>query len=364
MSNETRILLRPEYFGDKERTLVEHGELVASTFRYDSGVEALRMRNGRGEIIVLPFHGQQVWDARFDGRRLTMQSRFAEPRRTHEYLLNYGAFLIHCGATAMGNPGPGDAHPLHGELPNAPYESAFLEAGDDPEGAFLSVGGQYHHTVAFGCDYAARPRVTLRAARSILSVGMEIENLMRGPMELMYLVHVNFRPVDNSRLVYSAPCTPQTVRVRTNVAPTIHPPVGYTDFLKQLAEDPSRHEILKPGLPFDPEVVMMLTYTADTEGWGRSMMVHPDGCASYIGHKLDTLDHAVRWISRTVDQDCIGLALPATAESDGYHAEKAKGNVKLLPGGSTMRFALEAGLLTPDAAKSMEASIARVLSRH
>jgi hypothetical protein len=363
MSYQTRIHLRPELFGDKERTLVEHGELVASVFRYDSGVEAVRVRSSRGEIVVLPFHGQQVWDARFDGKRLTMQSRFPEPRKTREYLQNYGAFVIHCGVTAMGNPSPEDSHPLHGELPSAPYESAFLAVGDDAEGAFMAVGGRYHHTVAFGCDYAARPQVCMRAARSVLSIVMEIENLARNPMELMYLAHVNFRPIDNGRLVYSAPCTPQTVRVRTNVPSTIHPPAGYAEFLQSLAKDPSRHEVLKPDLPFDPEVVMMLSCKADSEGWARSMMVHPDGYASYIGHRTDTLDHAVRWISRTVNQDCLGLLLPATAEADGYRAEKAKGNIKMLAPGATMRFALEAGLLPPDAAKAMEAAIVQILGR-
>jgi hypothetical protein len=182
-------------------------------------------------------------------------------------------------------------------------------------------------------------------------------------MELMYLAHVNFRPIDDGRLVYSAPCTPQTIRVRTKVPPTVHPPAGYAEFLKQLVDDPSKHEILRPNLHFDPEVVMMLTCAADAEGWARSMMVHPDGFASYIGHRTDTLDHAVRWISRTVDQDGLGLLLPATAEPDGYRAEKTKGNIKILAPRATMRFALEAGLLVPDAAKSMEASIKKILGR-
>ena len=65
--NETIVTLRPEFFGEKERTFIEHGELAASLFRYDSGVDAVRLRNARGEIVLLPFHGQQVWDARFDG---------------------------------------------------------------------------------------------------------------------------------------------------------------------------------------------------------------------------------------------------------------------------------------------------------
>ena len=33
---------------------------------------ALRIINARGEIIVLPFQGQQIWRANFDGRDLTL----------------------------------------------------------------------------------------------------------------------------------------------------------------------------------------------------------------------------------------------------------------------------------------------------
>ena len=108
---------------------------------------------------------------------------------------------------------------------------------------------------------------------------------------------------------------------------------------------------------------MVLSCKSDETGWARSMMLHPDGCASYIGHRTDTLDHAIRWISRTPDQDCLGLLLPATAEPDGYHAEKAKGNLKCLAAGQTMRFELEAGLLEPEKVEGMRAKIVGILSR-
>jgi hypothetical protein len=361
MSDEARIMLRRDFFGEKERTVAERGELSASLFRYDSGVAAVRLRNSRGEILALPFQGQQIWDARFDGRILTMRTKFDEPRRTNEYLRNYGAFLIHCGASAMGNPGREDTHPLHGELPNAPYAEAFLALGDDALGPYAAMGGTYRHAVAFGCDYEARPRVALRAGGSVLSIAMEIRNLGHAPMELMYLAHVNFRPVDGGRLVCSAPCTPQSIRVRTSVPPSLSPPPGYAEFLDELSRDPSKHLSLEPGLPFDPEVTMMLSCKPDETGWARSLMLHPDGHASYIGHKTDTLDHAVRWISRTPDQDCLGLLLPATAEPDGYAAEKAKGNLKILAAGEARIFELEAGLLVPEEAAAMEARIARIL---
>ena len=39
------INLLPEFFGDREHILVEHGSLTATTFRYQSGVCALRLEN-------------------------------------------------------------------------------------------------------------------------------------------------------------------------------------------------------------------------------------------------------------------------------------------------------------------------------
>ena len=59
---------------EKEKQLCCVGEFFVSTFRYDSGVAALRLKNARGEIIMLPFQGSQVWRAKFDGRELTMLS--------------------------------------------------------------------------------------------------------------------------------------------------------------------------------------------------------------------------------------------------------------------------------------------------
>ena len=119
---ETIIHLTPDMFHDRERLLVEHGPLTAAAFCYDSGVAALRLRNELGELVMLPFQGQQIWSAAFGGRELTMKSMFSRPNATRNYLETYGGFLVHCGALAMGVPSGPDTHPLHGELPNAPVK--------------------------------------------------------------------------------------------------------------------------------------------------------------------------------------------------------------------------------------------------
>jgi hypothetical protein len=70
----------------------------------------------------------------------------------------------------------------------------------------------------------------------------------------------------------------------------------------------------------------------------------------------------VRWISRTGDQDALGLILPATAEPEGYLAEKAKGNIKVLPPKGQFHFELEMGTLTPDEAQHMEEKITQIVN--
>ncbi len=357
MSWETNINLQPYFFREAEKKLAEFEGLTASTFVYASGVCALRLANQVGQIIMLPFQGQQIWHAEFYGRPLTMKSMFEQPYPTTTYLNTYGGFLVHCGATAMGVPTEKDSHPLHGELPNAPYQAAQLVIGQDERGSYMGVTGVFQYTVAFNHNYKARPVVKLYAHASKIMVSMTIQNLKRSPMELMYLAHVNFRPVDNGKLVYSAPCDPQHIRVRSSIPSHVRPAPGYREFLQELEAHPEKHNQLTPDLAFDPEVVFFIDYLADKAGWAHSMQVHPNGSADFISHRPTELDHGVRWISRTADQDCLGIILPATAEPEGYSAEQAKGNIKVLPPGGEFHFDLEMGALTPVEARAMEEKI-------
>jgi hypothetical protein len=262
----------------------------------------------------------------------------------------------------MGVPSEGDTHPLHGELPNARYRSAHLVVGEDGDGAYIGLGGTYQHTVAFSTNYVAEPLVKLYAGANSCHISLTVTNLKRTPMELMYLAHMNFRPVDNGRLVYSAPCTPEHVRVRSSIPSHVTPGPGYVEFLEQLQQDPSQHNLLRPGLAFDPEVVFFVDYLADAGGWAHSMQVHPDGSADFISHRPEQLDTGVRWICRTPDQDAIGIILPATAEPEGYSAEKAKGNIKVVDAGSQWRCDMIAGTLTEEEAQVLEKKIEAILT--
>ncbi|MEM8631947.1 MAG: DUF4432 family protein [Pseudomonadota bacterium] len=340
-----RVDLQGSLFGETEHPICQSSELSASAFRYPGGVAALRVRNTRGEITVLPYQGQQIWRAGFDGRGLTMRSLFDHPVPTQVYLETYGAFLIHCGLAGLGAPGPGDTHPLHGELPNAPYQTAWLEVS---EGKSLSVAGTYQHSVAFSTNYRATVCTTLSAGSALIDVSIEIENLKRTPMDLMYLAHANFLPVDHGELHYTADYTPEAVRVRRSVPAHITPPAGYLDFIEDLARDPAVHHVLRPGLAFDPEAVFEIDPKPDPQGFAHALQRHPDGTADYIRFRPAQTSMCTRWICRTPDQEGIGIAFPSTAGVEGYSAEKAKGRVLTLEGGARWRADITLGLLTAE----------------
>lgn len=360
---ETRLHLTPAQFGDKERPLLEFGPLTATAFRFDSGVCAVRLTHARASLTLLPYQGQQIWQAVCDGRDLTMRSMFAQPWPTRDFLATFGGFMQHCGATGVGNPTAEDAHPLHGELPNAPYHAAYLVTGEDARGAYLGLGGAYRHTIAFAHNYVAEPLVKLYADSTLFNVTMRICNEKQSDMELLYLAHINFRPIDNGRLVYSAPSDPQHVRVRTTIPSHVHPGADYTRFIEQLAEDPSLHEIFKPGLAFDPEVVFFMDYVADDAGWGHTLQIHPNGRADYVRHRLAELPRATRWISRTPDQDAVALVEVGTCEPDGYTAEKRKGHIVVLGPGEQFEASFDVGALDAAEAQRVAARVEQLLAQ-
>jgi hypothetical protein len=349
--------LQQAFFTESEKLIVDSADFTATGFRFDSGVCGLRLRSDRGELVMLPFQGQQIWSATFDGRNLTMQSMFDQPYPTRVFLDTFGGFLQHCGITGVGGPSPEDTHPLHGELPNAPYDTAAIILGEDETGRYIGLTGQYQYTVAFSHHYVAKPLIKLYQGSTLIQIKMSITNLKKTGQELLYLAHVNFRPVDYGRLIYSAIPTPEHVRIRTSIPSHITPGPGYVEFIEELGCNPEKHHILEPTLAFDPEAVFFIDYLADDDGWAHSMQVHPAGYADYIAFKPEQLPKATRWISRTADQDAIALVEAGVTEPEGYLAEKAKGNIQILRPEEQFTCELRIGSLTKAEALLMENKI-------
>ena len=357
------LYLRREFFTEKETLLAEEGEMRASAFRYSTGVEALRIANGRGWIVMLPFQGQQIWEFHFDGRDLKMKTGIAEPRATTDFLKTYGGFLYHCGLRSIGAP---DAeHPQHGELPNHPYDEAWLEAGTDDAGSYMEVGGRLDYKISFtyGCRFS--PRCRLYGGKATVTVGVTIENLRSAPMEYAYLCHINFRPLDGAVLIDSAPRDKEHVRVHRTIPEALPEEAKRTlgDYMTRLEEDPSAMDrVGAEGQCYLPEICFTLRYRADEEGYANTLQYLPGEGACWVRHPAALLPYGIRWISRTGDEDAMGMILPATCEHLGYRYAKEHGQMRSLPPRGTASWEIELGFLTEEETAPVREKITSLLS--
>ena len=96
----TRITLWRELFAEHPRILLKNSDFTVTAFRYASGVEGLKIENSRGHLVILPWMGQMIWDAQFDGHDLTMRNMFSQPKPAAEVVATYGCFAFHSGLLA------------------------------------------------------------------------------------------------------------------------------------------------------------------------------------------------------------------------------------------------------------------------
>ena len=350
-SAEAAFALRRALFGEKEREIARFGDLSASAFRYDTGVEAIRLRNPRGEVVVLPFMGQMIWSARFDGVDLAMQSMFAAPRPAASIVETYGCLAFHSGLLRNGVPGAGDNHALHGEAPCAAMDEAGLVCGSDARGRFLAVTGRREYAMGFGAHYLSEPRAILYEDETSLDMAMRVQNLSAAPMDLMYMGHVNFAFAAGARLVQSMPYTPEHVVARTAIPGHVTPTDALRAMIADVAANPQRLERLDEPALYDPELVFYLKgATPRADGRVRYAMLRREGDAFAIGWDPRTMPHTVRWVMVNSDQSVAAFAMPATCEPEGFSAEKRKGHVRTLAGGAAAEFATEIAYVARDRA--------------
>lgn len=343
---EATIELSRSEFRESGKPLLRSGGITVDLFRYPSGIAAARIVNRRGQLIVLPYLGQMIWDAVFDNVRLTMRSMFDMPRPASTILDTYGCFCYHCGILRMGNPGPEDDHALHGEMPCAPMDRVWLELGQDDEGAFVRLVSEREYVKGFGDHYLARPAVTVRRDRPLFDIAMRVENLAGRPMDLMYMCHLNFALPEGGRIVQPVAFTPENMTVRTAVPSHVPATAEYKTFLEAIARNPSLMETLDEPRRFDPEQVCYIrNVRTDARGVAHILLQRREGDGFVVDYRPADLPHLLRWILCNADQQVAGFALPSTCEPEGYTAEKRKGNVQSLPPGGVREFHVRTGYL-------------------
>ncbi len=357
-SEVANFALRRRSFGEREREMARYGDLAATGFRYDTGIEALRLKNPRGEVVVLPYLGQMIWSARFDRVNLAMHSMFAEPRPANTIVETYGCLAYHSGLLRNGVPGPEDSHAPHGEAPCAPMDEAGIACGSDDRGRYIAVTGAREYAMGFGAHYMARPRVILRESETTIEFIMDVRNLSAAPMDLMYMAHVNFAFSAGARIVQPVPFTPQNVVARTAIPAHIVASEAYRALIADFAANPGRLERLDEPALYDPELVFYLKGAKPgADGLARHAMLRREGDAFAIAWDPSTMPHTMRWVLFNADQSVAAFAMPGTCEPEGYSAEKRKGHVRSLAAGESADFRTIIEYVEPARAASVARAI-------
>jgi hypothetical protein len=351
------VSLQKHFFTEKQKQFLQHGELKASTYVYETGIRAVKISNSSGYIVVLPYKGQQIWDAVFGGRSLAMKSLFPEPKNVSSFLDTYGCFMMHCGALRMGCPGPDDDHPLHGELPYADYSEASLVFGEDDGRKYIGITGVYEYNRAFGDAYNAKPLVKLHEGSTVADVSIRIENLSKYPMELMYMCHFNFAIAKNGQIFQTAEWNNRSMLLRTSIPEHVQVSKNFLEFLERLKVDPGVTRHIKPEDDYYPEIVFFINNPKrDSDGWAHFMQLHEDGSADIVSQKPEELDHHARWILKSKNREVMGI-LPASCDPEGYTAEKEKGNVREVPAEGSVTWTVKGGYLDKKKAQDMKKHI-------
>ena len=129
-------------------------------------------------------------------------------------------------------------------------------------------------------------------------------------------------------------------------------------YLDALDKDPAiMDEMGAAGQCYRPEIVFYLQYSADENGNAYTMQHVKDGHSTFVIHRPQELPFGIRWISRTEDEDTLGMVLPATAEHLGKLYCQRNGQSKFLAKGESVTYHMQTGLLTADEADAMKKKI-------
>jgi hypothetical protein len=236
--------------------------------------------------------------------------------------------------------------------------------GEDEKGKYIAVGGTLDFDIAFIKKYNFSPEARLYSGANKVRINVKLQNMKASPMEYMYLCHINFRPFNGARLVYNIPRDKEHIKVHKIVPATLPEETQkkLSAYMDKLEANPAlMDEVGNPDEIYIPEICCALKYNPDENGRGYTMQYIEGDGACYVDHPVDALPLSVRWISRTPDEDSMGMVLPATSEHLGYYDSKAKGYVKELGPHESLEFYMEIGYISDKRAKEVEKKINKLI---
>ncbi|WP_434999610.1 aldose 1-epimerase family protein [Vibrio scophthalmi] len=332
-----KIPLYKDLFKSAKTIILQSEQFEVTSFSYNSGIQALEIKNAKGKLVILPFMGQMIWDAEFLGIDMCMKNMFSEPKSAKSIVETYGCFSFHSGLLRNGCPGPEDDHPLHGEMACAAMDSAWLVVSDDT----IILWGSYEYVMGFGDHYLAKPSLCLKANESTFEIRMDVTNLGAQPMPLQYMCHMNAAYFDNAKFSQNIP--DEVIKLRESVPEHVKPTPQWLDYNETLKVSPAITVLEHPEM-YDPEIVYFMDKLSDHTQHAKFEMVISDQ------HKLVTVfdttqfDYATRWVLYNSDQSVGAYVLPATCRPEGYNAAKNNGSLIYLAPNETRNFTVKTGI--------------------
>lgn len=325
-------------FGEKPRILLENSDFTVTSFRYDSGVEGLKIANSRGHLIILPRMGQMIWDAQFDGHSLTMCNMFRQPKPATEVIETYGCFAFHSGLLANGCPSAEDTHLLHGEMACAAMDEAWMEL----EGDMLRLTGRYEYVMGFGHHYLAQPTVVLHRSSTLFDIKMAVTNLASVDMPLQYMCHMNYAYIPNATFSQNIP--DEILRLRESVPSHVNPTAQWLAFNQRIMQGEASLSTLNQPEFYDPEIVFFADKLDAYTDLPEFRMIAPDGTTFVTRFSSAELNYVTRWILYNGEQQVAAFALPATCRPEGYLAAQRNGTLIQVAPQQTRTFTVTTGI--------------------
>lgn len=331
--------LHKENFSSTGKVLLENENFKVESFKYKSDIEALKISNSKGYVIILPYYGQIIWDVVFEKQSLTMENMFNEPKKGMEITDTYGCFAFHSGLLANGCPSPEDSHPLHGEFPCSDMNQSYLTFDENS----ITIHSEFEYVKGFGYHYMAKPSVALTAGATHIDISLEVQNLSEyQKMPLQYMCHMNYAYAENGVMTQNIPN--DAFYLRTSVPGHVKPNEDWKTYMAELEANQELISTLNRPEMYDPEICF---FTKDLTSYTETAefeMTYNEESKFFIQFNTQDFPYATRWLLNNADQKVAAFALPGTSLPEGYLAAEKKGSLIQLDPMEKRVFAVRTGI--------------------